>query len=292
VSAIPPLDVSVQGRRLSCVIDAELALSRYGLLFVTRLAEELDVWLVRALWQLLDNTQFFLANPGDLLPSNEEDEPSRSLRRRECEALVDTLRQWEAARLQTDLAGLRLFWAGDARCESMLPKDVDKGLVERFEVLAAELDDRTSSAPATHDLVQNCRRDTAALATALIRHRPIVFSICGRDGGSGTDAEPGLCAFLRESGIDCRRVRAHPHATAIKRHLFEIFARSGALELLWAGLQLAALHLIVPRAVVLPVEAEFDRRFADPLAAPLLGEAKPASWFSGASAYWWKVNLG
>jgi hypothetical protein len=280
MSSLPPLDVSVSSRKMSCILDGDLALSRQGLLLAMRLAQETNVWLFRALWQALDNSHLYS------IPAAERQD------RREARL------QWESARLETDLAGLQLFFVGDARHESLLPKDVGKDLVERFEGLAAELDGLhrwEGGDKAVYDPVYECYRDTAALATALIRHRPIIFSLCAQSGGSdGSVTEPAICGFLRRCGIDCREVGADGEVAAIRRYLQPIFARSGVTELLWDlakhGGHLAVLHIIAAHAVVMPIETELDRRYGDEITAAMPSEEQTAAWFHGATAYWWKFG--
>ncbi len=277
MSSLPPLDVSVSSRKMSCILDGELALSRQGLLFATLLAQEAHVWLFRALWQTLDNSHLYA------LPASERQDKH--------EARL----QWESARLRTDLAGLQCFFVGDARHESLLPKEVENDLVERFEALAVELDGLHKSkgdAEAAYDPVYECHRDTVALATALIRHRPIVFSLRARPRTSEADLpEPAICTFLRECGIDCRPVEHDRTMASIRSYLQPIFARSGAAELLWDlakdGCALAVLHIIAPHALVMPIETELDRRYGDETEFPPAA-AEGAVWFRGASAYWWQ----
>jgi hypothetical protein len=288
MSSLPPLDVSLSSRKISCVLDGELAFSRQGLLFAMRLAHEANVWLFRALWQALDNSHAYRAHL-ESISTNRRAEPLPCLL---------TLQQWESARLETDLAGLQLFFVGDARHESLLPKDVGKDLVERFEALAAELDGLHQSEggnEAVYDPVYECHRDTAALATALIRHRPIVFSLCAQSGGSdGAVTEPAICGFLRRCGIECRAVSTNGEVAAIRRYLQPIFARSGVSELLWDlakyGGHLAVLHIIAPHAVVMPIETELDRRYGEEITAAMPKEEQTAAWLHGATAYWWKFG--
>src|SRR5215470_20000796 len=104
MSSLPPLDVSLSSRRMACVLDGELALSRQGLLFATRLAQEADVWLFRALWQTLDNS-YMLRDMSERDPASNGDDAFPSPR---------ILQHWEMARLETDLGGLQLFFVGDA----------------------------------------------------------------------------------------------------------------------------------------------------------------------------------
>jgi hypothetical protein len=290
MSSLPPLDVSLSSRKISCVLDGELALSRQGLLFAVRLAHEANVWLFRALWQALDNSYAYRVQLGST--------PMRQYSALGLSPCLLTLQQWESARLETDLAGLQLFFVGDARHESLLPKDVGKDLVERFEGLAAELDGLhrwEGGDEAVYDPVYECHRDTAALATALIRHRPIVFSLCAQSGESdGAVTEPAICGFLRRCGIDCRGVGADGEVAAVRRYLQPIFARSGVTELLWDlakyGGHLAVLHIIAPHAVVMPIETELYRRYGDEVTATIPSEEQTAAWFHDATAYWWKFG--
>ena len=279
MSSLPALDVSVSSRRISCILDGELALSRQGLLFAMRLAQEANVWLFRALWNALDNSHLYPA-------AAEPDAASQQGRREASE-------QWESARLATDLAGLQFFFVGDARHESLLPKEVGSDLVERFETLAIELDglfQREDASQIDFDPVYECSRDTIALATALIRHRPIVFSLTRDDRDGERPTEPKIGDFLRRCGINCRPVEQDRALVSIRNYLQPIFARSGAAELLWDlakdGYTLVVLHLIAPYAVVMPIEAELERRYGE-LAEVPSGEAGAARWFRGASAYWW-----
>ena len=201
--------------------------------------------------------------------------------------------QWESARLATDLAGLQFFFVGDARHESLLPKEVGSDLVERFETLAIELDSlfqREDENQIDFDPVYECSRDTIALATALIRHRPIVFSLTRDDRDGERPTEPKIGDFLRRCGINCRPVEQDRALVSIRNYLQPIFARSGVAELLWDlaedGYALVVLHLIAPYALVMPIEAELERRYGE-LAEVPSGEAGAARWFRGASAYWW-----
>jgi hypothetical protein len=290
MSSLPPLDLLVSSRRMSCVLDGELALSRQGLLFATRLAQEADVWLFRALWQVLDNSYIFrhISERSDGSGSDGHSAfPS-----------VRVLQQWEAARLETDLSGLQFFFVGDARHESLLPKEIGKDLVKRFETFSDELDalhrQPSDQEEATYDPIYECWRDAAALATALIRHRPLVFSLCrkARAEGRGGEAEPALCGFLRRCGIDCHLVGGGRGVTAIRSHLQPTFARCGLAELLWdmerGDQQLAVIHMVAPHALVMPVEADLDGRYGEesPPAPVAVGQAP--YWFHEAKAYWWK----
>ncbi len=57
-AVFPDLSLTVSQRRWACVLDPTLALSRFGLLLVKRLGEVMELWVVRELWHVLDNTQY------------------------------------------------------------------------------------------------------------------------------------------------------------------------------------------------------------------------------------------
>jgi hypothetical protein len=274
---------------MSCVLDGELAFSPPGLLLAFRLARApaVRLWLFRAVWQALDSSDISLcaldvdagaaANGQNIFPS-----PS-------------ALHQWELARLETDLAGLQFFFVGDARHESLLPKDVDKDVVRRFELFSEELDALHQQSGADEDAgytpVYECRRDAAALAAALMRHRPVVLSRCSKDG-RGNHAEPPLCSFLRRCGIDCHLVDSR-NASAMRSYFEPIFAQSGLAEIVWDmwrdGQDLASIHLVAPNALVTPlVDSDIERGFGDEIAPRAVGEGNAPFWFRGARAYWWK----
>jgi hypothetical protein len=280
MSSLPALDVSVSSRRMSCILDGELALSRQGLLFAMRLAQEANVWLFRALWNALDNRHLY--------PAAAEPDAAGERGRREASE------QWESARLATDLGGLQFFFVGDARHESLLPREVGQDVVERFEALAGELDGLYRGGAAEdvdYDPVHECNRDTIALAAALIRHRPIVFGLGARPGiGQGRAPEPAICEFLRQCGIECHAVEPDRTLGAIRGYLQPIFARTGVAELLWGlandGCALVVVQLITPHALIMPFETEINRRYGDEIAFP----AEVTHWFRGASAYWWQYS--
>ena len=53
------LTVNVATSQPACVVDVPLALSPYGLWCVLRLSQEVPVWLVKALWAILDDLPFY-----------------------------------------------------------------------------------------------------------------------------------------------------------------------------------------------------------------------------------------
>ena len=80
--------------------------------------------------------------------------------------------------------------------------------------------------------------------------------------------------------------------TAIRSHLQPIFARSGLTELVWDmerdDHELALMHIVAPHALVMPVEADVDRRYGEDIVPMQVREGKAPFWFHEAKAYWWK----
>src|SRR5262245_27070036 len=134
MSLIPPsLSLTVDIKRRACVLDIQLALSTYGLLLAQRLSSELDLWLVRELWQILDNTGYYLSQSTSLAPKRLGDAQAPKKNEDAGDSgLREILKQWELARTATDLAGLKCYWLGDALCESLLPSGADPHVVHRF----------------------------------------------------------------------------------------------------------------------------------------------------------------
>jgi hypothetical protein len=274
MSLLPPLDVNVSARRQSCILDVPLALSRCGLLFAVRASRELNVWLSRTLWQILDNTEFYRAQPQLLVPGR---------RAGENDDLPLIIGEWEQARIENDLLGLNVFWAGDARYESLLPKDVDKNLIERFERAAEELDQDWAGDEGDYDPLRECHRDAVALAMALMPYGSVILTVSGKDDPDGM---PGICRYLIECGIPAHPVEGAGTAHVVRTNLTGVFARSGLAELTWSGLDVVALHLVAPRALMLGACASDDRDFEDPNTG---GNATRRA-HDGAAAWWWALS--
>jgi hypothetical protein len=286
VSLIPPLDVNVNARRRSCVLDVPLALSPFGLLFTARVAQELNVWLVRTLWHILDNTRFYLDHPDLLAPASKR---LVGVVQDGADSVRLTVGEWEQARLESDLLGLNVFWAGDARHESLLPKEMDNHVVERFEQVAEELDllwtDRGEDSDG-YDPLRDCHRDAAALAMALTRYAPMIFTVRGDRAPGASHETPHLCRYLQECGIPSTRVDDAWPIGEVQANLAGIFARTGAAELFWAGLDLAIVHLVTPNALM--IGRSDEEPIADDAGDTL--HDLPRHVGRGTTAWWWMID--
>lgn len=266
MSPLPPLVVDVEPRRRACVLDVPLALTPNGLLLALRLSQEINVWLVRSLWRFLDNVE---------LTFDATDFQRRA---------VAAINQWQAARVQTDLAGLRLYWAADATRTSQLPKDCEANLVSRFEALDESLQADDPSGLDVTDLDEHSR-EVVALTVALTAHRPVVFALRARSE-DGKAQRPYLCRFLESRDIPCRKV-GRRRSAVLRDEWSRAFARSGVTELLWAGLDVAAVHIVTPNAVVAGNVAGDDGFPQERLLDPARRAGNP---WAGATSYWYPLT--
>lgn len=272
------------------MLDTYLALAPYGLLLAQRLSSELDLWLVRELWQILDNTQYYLSEPDRLRPPAAGATTPRLASREDARSLRDTLTQWEMARTETDLAGLRVYWIGDALSESLLPSRVDPHLVARFETLAKSLDKRIQRPPGGQtDVFADCVRDAVALTAALMPYRAFILTAHATGNGSTPD-EPSLCSHLRHWGLRCYRLGVGAKTQLEKEFILPMFARAGVAELMWAGLKLAVVHILAPKAVVVPHGTNHNETFPPELESPGESDVPETDWWDEAVSFWYSLS--
>ncbi len=288
MSLLPPsLSVTVDMKRRACVLDTRLALSTYGLLLAQRLSSEFDLWLSRELWQILDNTELYKVHP-DSVPlalfdeANAKSSPTRTEHR-----LREVLAQWELARTETDLAGLKIFWIGDALSESMLPARVDQHLVDRYEALAQALEQRCvdSDKEGYSDFL-----DAAALSVALTPYRSFVLTELWSKEKHSKAAEPIFCEFLRKKAIHCYRLGQGPRTEIEREFIRPMLVRSGVSELMWTGLNLAAVHLLAPRAAVIPPPNKEESASTEALRPSAGDESARIDWWDGAVGFWYTLD--
>ena len=242
------MQVKVESKGWSCILDIRLALARYGAELALRLADEMRICLVPTLWDILDNSSYYEARPDalaldPLLPqAAAADSPD-----------PDSLRQWELTRATPGLAARRIHWAGDTLHESSLPDDVDAGVIARFDRYGQSLEQRLlRSRPELSGQGPSRMLEggvgALALAAAMSPYRPLVLTLADRADGE----PPPLSRLLDWAGIHCRGLEAAESA-ATRAYMQPMLVRSSAMELLWAGLRLVVLHLAVPGAWSLPI---------------------------------------
>lgn len=232
----PDLSVSLHQRRLRCVLDLGLMLSPWGPMVVKQLSGLLELWAVRELWHILDNTECYRSDRGFWV-----------------------LGTWEQVRLQSDLGGLRLHWLGDGPQESFLPEDLDAGLFARFQSLVEALD----PLPGETDPLRAGTRDALALAAALGE-----AVILAAGGPERADAPP-FVELARSWGIAGVEVPPQDPLAAIETELLSwILLQSGSAQILWSGLELAAVRVAAPRAWPVFAQEPSERSEPTPPAHP------------------------
>lgn len=287
MTSLPPLFMEIYTKRWSCVLDVPLVLQPHGLLCAMRLAEEMNVWLVRTLWEILDNTRYYSDYPESLYMGSSDTAANQTGR----EIIVDSLAQWQQAREESGLAAHRLYWLGDSTQESLFPKGVDSDVLERYEVLASSLDDkgkRTANDKSDSALYFDCTRDVIALSSALSRYRPLILTVNSQT--ENAFQQPGLCAQLQALGIACRDMNDDVTAKPIKDTLLSIFARTGVTELMWAGLNLAVVQVVAPHVQFMSSGATVGERYYEGLPPFADHPDVPHDYWRDAQAFWYSLK--
>jgi hypothetical protein len=281
---LPPLKVTIDRRGWSCILDVRLALAPLGPMLALRLAAELPVCLVPALWDLLDNTACCESDPQSLYgdPLIPEGYPVGFFG-------LSALAQWDRARTEVGLSALGIYWAGDALHQSSLPKEVDSGVVRRCDAFAQGLERRLHGArPELAESPPSRLLDGSigalALAAAMTRYRPLVLSL----DIPGSDGPPPLCRLLGLCGIPSRLLDP-VQSRETRRALGPLLARTGVLDLIWAGLPLVAMHLVVPGGLALgAADSGADEGGPlDPDSVP--GENGWDDGWEGSAAFWYPL---
>lgn len=259
------------------VVDVSLSLAPNGLYWVMRLAEVVPVWLPQCHWAIVDDQAFYARAPGlaERLVGKGGD-------------LAQITRQWRGA---CDLLGFEsrpnLFWRGDGRADSVLPKNGDAELVERCDALAAGFEARfRAGLPPSEDAcvealdpLGDCARDTLALTAALGGARPIVILAM-----KPNEPEPELASRLAAIDVPCPMLAEGPLRAAIREALAPLLWRTGLAACIGSGaLRLAGLSLVAPYWIEQPPGDGDDLLTWD---APSIG-TETRVW-GGAAGVWWE----
>ena len=276
------LTVTLQQRRLACVLDPALILSSYGLA-LSRLGEVAELWVGRELWHMLDNTHFYTQQPSLLVDTATRSTDDALASQEALQALLG----WEQWRLENDQAGLKLFWVGDAPSGSLLPAHMDAHIVWRYEMLAYALESRAGGPAKLDQILEPAFRDTVALAAALqaslILARPPLAA-------PSEGQLPSVCTALTRWGVPCSLLSdLDPFVYVERDYLRHLLVHAGLAPLLWAGLRLAVVHLWVPGASTLwpaPREASFEGIEELPEATAAVLPADAQLW-QAAQGFWY-----
>lgn len=278
------LSITISQRRWACVLDPALVLSRFGLPLIRRLNEAMELWIVRELWHILDNSRFWLDRPEALFATGREGmEANHALA--DDRELTSAMKAWERIRMENDLNGLKLYWLADCFADSMTPKGQTPDLVPRFEALACALDRHLASTGP----MACAARDSAALAAAL--GTAIVLTSQSAPEHAD-DMAPAICRMFSE-GIACLRVSDDDPIAAIEReHLRRLLVHAGAANMLFAGLNPVIIHFSAPAASLgemLPCDAQVDLQDVDAAMPIVASDAFALDPWQGARAFWYPL---
>jgi len=240
---LPDLSITISQRRWACVLDPALVLSRFGVPLIQRLGDVMDLWIVRELWHILDNSRYFLKQPEALFA---ESDAGRSpwIDRPDDAETTTAMKAWERIRMTSDLRGLRLCWLNDCLADSLTPEGQTADLLPQFESLACALDRHLiGTGP-----MACAARDTMALATAL----GTAFVLTQHVQDSATrESPPQICRLFAESVPSLKVDADNPIAAIERNHLRHLLVHAGLTNLLFNGLHLSVIHVAAP-AVITP----------------------------------------
>jgi hypothetical protein len=230
------------------VIDARLALSRYGQLSIARLVREFPVWIPRQLQRVLHDTRSYLSQVTLLMPRPFCESLRHLEMDSEADAIGQELSQWDRLPEEDDLASLPLYYLGDRADECSIPSDVDRRLRERCEQLQRGLYclmNRSSYDVPRGETVAACVADAAALCAALEPYSAFILTRLEAD----CQGRPALCDYLDAWGVPVTEAPTADEGAT--RWLCDGLARCSLSPITWAGIPLAAVHVLVPGFPVL-----------------------------------------
>ncbi|SRR5579883_573420 len=271
------LSVQISRRRLRCVLDPLLCLSRRGVALIRRLAPCAELWLAPAFLGILDSWDLYYDEPELLIGALSMQEHGGAYREDE---FREALGAW--IKLRDDPGHGQLYWAGDNLHESSLAPDVEATMLQHFEHLAQGLE---------HLLPKDLRGaplaaafpDTVALVAAL--DHAVLLTLREPHAHSGLRAPPSLdptiCHNLGRWGLPCKRLGLGDDFVQYERALLvHLFVEAGISSFLWSGLPLVVAHLFVP-GFVGGVASEF----------PGEGEPRPVKGiWEDAGVFWYSLS--
>jgi hypothetical protein len=280
---VPDFSITLNQRRWASVLDPTLVLSNYGLPLVKQLGALMELWIVREFWHILDSPQFYLDQP-NLITSQQIPIPS-SQYSTVSHQVVQTLKEWERIRTTTDRNSWNIHFLADVIGESCVPPGIDANIIWRWESLAQSLDTHLEAQLSQTDTLTLAFRDLAALAAA--RPACILTHYINEEA-------PPICKMLEQWGIACQPVGRTDAIADIERQQFcNLLVHAGLAKFLWAGLNLAVLHLVVPAAATLSTTnaQDWSDEYSFPeIDASTVNRKMPANLWQGAQGFWYAIQ--
>lgn len=231
-----------QYQNWSCILDPMLGLSHYGVLIAENIGKEIELWIVREFWNILNNTKFYTDRPKLVIPKSVSlDSPEEKNIKAE---IIWSLNEWQKVREQKDLAKLGLYWLGDNIQESFLPKNKPFNFFGRWESFASALDRQVEQSTTEKDVLTLAFRDTIALAASSGSAFILSYQL---PSDFANNVTPIVGRELENWGISCQVINTRNPIVAMERnYLRQLMIRVGLGKLLLAGVHLAIFHLVIP----------------------------------------------
>ena len=232
-----PIKMQNQYQNWSCVLDPTIALSHHGVLIAESMSQEIELWVVQELWNIINDAEFYLDRT-ELITSQ-----TIAVKERAAVAeVIWSLKEWEKIKQEKDLAKLGMYWLGDNLQESLLPKDKPVEFFKQWHNSVTALDRRYQEVHQDDNILTLALRDTIALAANLksafvLTYQPTVNS----------NSSPAICKALENWGIPSQFINKRNPIVAMERqHIRQLIIHAGLGKLLLAGVNLAAFYLVIP----------------------------------------------
>jgi hypothetical protein len=228
--------------QFTCVIDPSLALTQHGLSIAQQLAQEIELWIAREFWRILDNPTFYLQHPELLTPNGMGAAQHAEQKHVGVEETLRSLQKWEQFGRSQDLARLNLFWIGDSPEDSYLPKNRSLDTFWQWESIAQSLDRNIEPIQAANNIIPLFVRDTVALAATLGSATILTYK---QAANPEQNLPPQICQILEQWGFPCEAITINDSMVKLERKaLHRILVKSNTAKFLWSGVNLAVLHLL------------------------------------------------
>jgi hypothetical protein len=230
-----------QYQNWSCVLDPAIALSHHGFLIAENMGKEIELWVVRELWNIVNNAEFYSHRPELIVPKSTVSNKHILV----AEAMW-SLNEWSKEKQQKDLAKLGMYWLGDSLQESLLPENKPVEFFGQWEAMASALDRKNEQTAKNqnNDILTLAFRDTAALVASLKSAFILTYQL---PADFSNDNAPTICKVLESWGISCQILnRRNPVVAMERQYMRQLIVRAGLGKLLLAGVNLVIFHLVIP----------------------------------------------
>ena len=274
-------------RYRSCVLDPSLVLSPHGVAIAASLSSELNVWIARELWHIIDNIELYLHKPELILAETAVVTEQSSLVK-----LRYALKQWANLRNRHDLNHLNLFWLGDSLKESYLPLNQDNSIFQQWEWLASFLDRQINCSSAPKSILTLAFRDSIAMTASI--SSTFLLTAQFPDTSDTAVKPPEICQTIADWGISCQLVPSSECFLLVeKEHIRQLLTTAGLAKFVWMGISFVVLHAVLPvfsNVYFLPTTSVFQRSQKDFTKAEIAHQAAyQSNLWEQSTCFWYPL---